>query len=208
MKICATLAVTFVQGSAYITYLNTYFGNAIVLNMFMFSVSTLICLTAGTVFCMWLGEKITDRGIGNGISLLITVGIIANLPGAMIQEAVARFSAGGAGPVFFLLEIAIWVAIIFACVALVQAVRKIPVQYARRMMSGDDASTEGVRDYIPLKVNISGVMPIIFAQAFLFIPGTIAQALPGTIQSGNGFLGKMSDFTSWPYNIVMFLMVN
>lgn len=200
-----TLAVTFVQGSAYITYLNTYFGNAIVLPIFMFTISTIICLTAGTVFCMWLGEKITDRGIGNGISLLITVGIIAMLPGSFIQEAVSRFSAGGAGPVFFLMEVAIWIAIVFACVALVQAVRKVPVQYARRMVGATDGQGQGVRQYIPLKVNASGVMPIIFAQALMFIPSFVGQMFPNS-----SFMASIANGTfylSFGYNIAFFLLV-
>ncbi len=198
-----TILVTFVQGSAYITFLNATVPQAIVLNMFMFSVSTIICLTAGTVFCMWLGEKITDRGIGNGISLLITVGIIAMLPGSFIQETVARFQSGGAGPVFWLLEIAIWVAIVFACVALVQAVRKIPVQYAKRMVGGQQF--QGVRQYIPLKVNASGVMPIIFAQALMFIPSFVGQFFPDS-----AFMASIANGTfylSFWYNIAFFILV-
>ncbi|MCL4127420.1 UNVERIFIED_CONTAM: hypothetical protein GTU68_063292 [Idotea baltica] len=169
----------------------------------MFSVSTIICLTAGTVFCMWLGEKITDRGIGNGISLLITVGIIAMLPGSFIQEAVARFSAGGAGPVFFLLEIALWVAVVFACVAIVQAVRKIPVQYAKRMVDGQQF--QGVRQYIPIKLNASGVMPIIFAQALMFIPSFVGQLFPES-----AFMASIANGTfylSFWYNVAFFILV-
>jgi preprotein translocase subunit SecY len=151
-------------------------------------------------------KKITDRGIGNGISIIIMTGIIASLPGALVGEFNSRLDGGGTGGmIFFIIEMLILGLIVMATILLVQGTRKIPVQYAKRIVGNKQYG--GVRNYIPLKVNISGVMPIIFAQAFLFIPGTIAQALPGSIESGTGFLGKMSDFTSWPYNIVMFLMV-
>jgi preprotein translocase subunit SecY len=201
-----TVAITMVQASAYVKYLYFVSGGAILIGSGLFWVSTTIVLTAGTVFVMWLGEKITDRGIGNGISIIIMVGIIASLPGALVGEFNSRLDGGGTGGmIFFIIEMLVLGLIVMATILLVQGTRKIPVQYAKRIVGNKQYG--GVRNYIPLKVNISGVMPIIFAQAFLFIPGTIAQALPGTIQSGTGFLGKMSDFTSWPYNIVMFLMV-
>lgn len=200
-----TVAITAVQASAYVKYLTVISGGSILIPTGLFWFSTTIVLTAGTVFVMWLGEKITDRGIGNGISLLIMVGIIASLPGALIGEFNSRLDGGGTGGmIFFIIEMLILGLIVMATILLVQGTRKIPVQYAKRIVGNKQYG--GVRNYIPLKVNISGVMPIIFAQAFLFIPGTVAQAFGGP-QGATGFLGKMSDFTSWPYNIVMFLMV-
>jgi len=167
--------------------------------------STTIVINSGTVFVMWLGEKITDRGIGNLISLLIMDGFIDSLPVALVGEFNSRLDGGGTGGmIFFIIEMLILGLIVMATILLVQGTRKIPVQYAKRIVGNKQYG--GVRNYIPLKVNISGVMPIIFAQAFLFIPGTVAQAFGGP-QGATGFLGKMSDFTSWPYNIVMFLMV-
>ncbi len=200
-----TVAITAVQASAYVKYLTVISGGHILIPTGLFWLSTTIVLTAGTIFVMWLGEKITDRGIGNGISLLIMVGIIASLPGALVGEFNSRLDGGGTGGmIFFIIEMLILGLIVMATILLVQGTRKIPVQYAKRIVGNKQYG--GVRNYIPLKVNISGVMPIIFAQAFLFIPGTIAQAVGGP-QGATGFLGKMSDFTSWPYNIVMFLMV-
>lgn len=201
-----TVAITAVQASAYVKYLYFISGDQILISSsVLFWLSTTIVLTAGTIFVMWLGEKITDRGIGNGISLLIMVGIIASLPGALFSEIQSKAAGSGAGGLIFLVvELLILGLIVMATILLVQGTRKIPVQYAKRIVGNKQYG--GVRNYIPLKVNISGVMPIIFAQAFLFIPPTIAQAVNGG-QATTGFLGKMSDFTSWPYNIVMFVMV-
>ena len=198
-----TVVITAVQASAYVQYLRFMSGGDILINPTLFWASTTIVLTAGTIFVMWLGEKITDRGIGNGISLLITVGIIATLPGALFGEFTLKTGGGATGGLIsFIIEMLILAIIVTATILLVQGTRKIPVQYAKRIVGNRQYG--GVRNYIPLKVNISGVMPIIFAQAFLFIPGTIAQALPN---SNSGFLAKFSDFTSVPYNILMFLMI-
>ncbi|MEZ5001938.1 MAG: preprotein translocase subunit SecY [Chitinophagales bacterium] len=200
-----TVVITAVQASAYVKFLSFISGGDILINPTLFWVSTTVILTAGTVFCMWLGEKITDRGIGNGISLLIMAGIIATLPGALVAEFNGRLLGGGTGGmIFFIIEMLILGLIVMATILLVQGTRKIPVQYAKRIVGNKQYG--GVRNYIPLKVNISGVMPIIFAQAFLFIPGTIAQAMPSRLEGG-GLLAQFSDFTSWPYNILMFLMV-
>lgn len=138
--------------------------------------STLILVT-GCVFAMWLGEKITDKGIGNGISILIMVGIIANLPQSFVQEVVSRVSENNGGWMLILIELVIWFVIILLSVLLVMAVRQIPVQYARRTASGGyEKNVFGSRQYIPLKLNASGVMPIIFAQAIMFVPGLIGGA--------------------------------
>lgn len=195
-----TLAVTGVQSLAYITYINSIAPGAVIISPLLFSISTVIVLTAGTVFCMWLGEKITDRGIGNGISLLITIGIIAQLPFAFVAEIGAKISSN---PIFLIVEMALLVAIVVACILLVQGTRKIPVQYAKRIVGNRQYG--GVRQYIPLKVNASGVMPIIFAQALMFIPTFVAQYFPDSefmqsIQSG-GY------YTSFWYNASFFLLV-
>lgn len=199
-----TIVVTGVQSIGYVTFLSSIAGNSIVINPVLFTVSTVVVLTAGTIFCMWLGEKITDGGIGNGISLLITIGIIARLPFALVAEFGSKIGDGaGGGLVFFVVEIAILVAIVLATVALVQAVRKIPVQYAKRIVGNRQYG--GARQYIPLRVNASGVMPIIFAQALMFVPSFVAQFFPDSafmqsIQSGNFY-------TSFWYNASFFILV-
>ena len=141
-----------------------------------FIVPAVLILVTGTIFAMWLGEKITDKGIGNGISLLIMVGIIARLPRAFLSETASRLTGTG-GPLLILFEIILWFVIILLCIYLIKAVRQIPVQYARRTADGGVANEKnifGARQYIPLKLNAAGVMPIIFAQALMFIPATVA----------------------------------
>ncbi len=198
-----TIVVTAVQALGYVTFLNSIAGGAIVISPVLFTLSTVIVLTAGTIFCMWLGEKITDKGIGNGISLLITVGIIARLPFSFIAELNAKFAGGGGGLVFFVVEIAILIAIIMATIMLVQAVRKIPVQYARRISGNRQMG--GSRQYIPLKLNASGVMPIIFAQALMFIPSFVAQFFPESAFMQSITSGAF--YTSFWYNFSFFILV-
>lgn len=173
-----TILLTLVQGPGYIYNLyKTLPSEAFLLgfNSFSFLFTSVIVLTTGTIFAMWLGEKITDKGIGNGISLLIMVGIIARLPQSFIQEFSSRVVENNGGPMLLVFEIIIWLLIIVATILLVMAVRKIQVQYARRTVSGDyEKSMLGSRQYIPLKLNASGVMPIIFAQAIMFIPASVA----------------------------------
>ena len=166
-----TIAITLIQGPGYITNLfNILPPEAFVMGSNVtFIVSSVIILTTGCVFAMWLGEKITDKGIGNGISLLIMVGIIARLPQSFIQEWISRVSESNGGLIMILIELVIWFVIILLSVLLVMAVRQIPVQYARRTASGSyERNVFGSRQYIPLKLNASGVMPIIFAQAIMF----------------------------------------
>ncbi len=140
-----------------------------------FMVTSTLILVTGTIFAMWLGEKITDKGIGNGISILIMVGIIATLPQSFVQEFVSRVVESNGGMIMILIELVVWFVIILACVMLVLAVRKIPVQYARRTASGEyERNIFGARQFIPLKLNASGVMPIIFAQAIMFVPSAVA----------------------------------
>ncbi|KQC32947.1 MULTISPECIES: preprotein translocase subunit SecY [Nonlabens] len=163
-----------------------------------------IILVTGCVFAMWLGEKITDKGIGNGISLLIMVGIIATLPQAFAQEFVSRFEGVG-GPFVIIIEIVIWLLVIMACIMLVMAVRKIPVQYARRTASGGyEKNVFGSRQYIPLKLNASGVMPIIFAQALMFVPQALGQLESDWATSVATAFGDIFGF--W-YNLVFALLI-
>ncbi|SCY21478.1 protein translocase subunit secY/sec61 alpha [Nonlabens sp. Hel1_33_55] len=163
-----------------------------------------IILVTGCVFAMWLGEKITDKGIGNGISLLIMVGIIATLPQAFAQEFVSRWEGVG-GPFVIIIEIVIWLLVILACIMLVMAVRKIPVQYARRTASGGyEKNVFGSRQYIPLKLNASGVMPIIFAQALMFVPQALGQLESDWATSVATAFGDIFGF--W-YNLVFAVLI-
>lgn len=203
-----TIAITLVQGPGYIFNLyNILPADAFLLgNDVTFIASAVIILTTGCIFAMWLGEKITDRGIGNGISLLIMVGIIATLPQSFVQEFASRVFESNGGLIFILIELVIWFVIILLCVLLVMAVRQIPVQYARRTASGGyEKNTVGSRQYIPLKLNASGVMPIIFAQAIMFVPAAVA----GLSQSdaAQTFTVAFSDIFGFWYNLVFFLLV-
>lgn len=164
--------------------------------------TTTIILTSGTLFVMWLGERITDRGVGNGISLLIMIGIIAGLPGAFFQELLAANGPEGKGFLFLLIELVALLVVIGATVALVQAVRRVPIQFPKRQV-GNRQYSEGARQYIPLKVNSAGVMPIIFAQAIMFVPLYIAQYS----DTQTGFIVELANFAGFWYNMIFFIMV-
>ena len=198
-----TIVITIFQGPAYITAITTSFGlpeEAFLVGGATFFFSSMILLTAGTVFAMWLGERITDKGVGNGISLLITVGIIANLPGAFVQELVSKTTNAGAGGVMMILiEVIVWFIVILLSVLLVTAVRKIAVQYARRTVVGAVKDVAGARQYIPLKLNASGVMPIIFAQAIMFLPLALGRRFP--------LLSGLTDPNGYQYNILFALLI-
>ena len=174
-----TIAICIVQAPVYLYGINRLGvpDSAFLLGKGLsFIVPAVLILVTGTIFAMWLGEKITDKGIGNGISLLIMVGIIARLPRAFLSETASRLTGTG-GPLLILIEIILWFVIILLCIYLIKAVRRIPVQYARRTADGGVANEKnifGARQYIPLKLNAAGVMPIIFAQALMFIPATVA----------------------------------
>ncbi|MDN3549663.1 preprotein translocase subunit SecY [Mucilaginibacter aquaedulcis] len=168
----------------------------------IFTVLTTMVLTAGTLFVMWLGEKITDKGIGNGISLIIMVGIIAQLPGAFITEFQSRTSGAG-GLVTFVVEIVALIGVVMFTILIVQGTRKIAVQYAKRIVGNKQYG--GVRQYIPLKVNAAGVMPIIFAQALMFIPQTVQQFFPAA--ASNGVLIALSNYNSWEHNLLFGLLI-
>ncbi|MBO5539666.1 MAG: preprotein translocase subunit SecY [Muribaculaceae bacterium] len=204
-----TVAILLVQAPAYLVNLqyqvNAAGGHAHIGGWMMFYLS--IVLTAGAMFIMWLGEKITDKGIGNGISMIILVGIIARFPGAIMQEFTSRLSTAQGGLVMFLVEIIILFAVTAGAVMLTQGTRKVPVQYAKRIVGNKQYG--GARQYIPLKVNAANVMPIIFAQALMFIPITLAGF--GTHAQEGGVLGWIStnfgDMNGVWYNVIYFLMI-
>lgn len=170
----------------------------------LFYFSSILLLTTGTVFAMWLGEKITDKGIGNGISLLIMIGIIAIFPASFMQEATSRINQSNGGLIMILLEIVIWFVVIFASVLLVTAVRKIQVQYARRTVAGTVKDVAGARQYIPLKLNSAGVMPIIFAQALMFVPGLLQNSDNNIMKS---FGVAFSDIFGFWYNLLFAVLI-
>jgi preprotein translocase subunit SecY len=169
----------------------------------LFSISSIIVLTSGTLFCMWMGEKITDRGIGNGISLLIMVGIISRFPGAIIKEAMARDINGA---LIFILELFVLFFVVMGVVMITQAVRQIPIQYAKQIVGNKVYG--GQRQYLPIKVNSAGVMPIIFAQSLMLIPAFFTNMISN---SGNEWLIRIgyafSDYTSWQYSTMFALLI-
>ncbi len=197
-----TVAITAAQASGYVIYLKSGLGAVVIVSQQLFWLSSVMLLTAGTVFIMWMGERITDRGIGNGISLMIMVGIIAELPFALISEFESRINEGG-GLVAFLMEIAAIMAAAALVIVLVQGTRKIPVQYAKRVVG--NKLYGGVRQYIPLKVNAAGVMPIIFAQAIMFIPATVAQFFPDS-EAMQGAVAFTNPASFW-YNFVNSILI-
>lgn len=200
-----TVAVTLFQSIAYITYLKSQSGPAIAINNTLFMVSTVVILTAGSLFVMYLGEKITDRGVGNGISILIMIGILARLPSALGLEAVTKFKTDKI--LFFLIELAVFFAVILGLVMLNEGVRRVPLNYARRIV-GTNAAREigGSRNFIPLKVIAAGVMPIIFAQALMFIPAMIAGFAAGK-EAPPAWVQDLSDNTSFWYNLIYAVLV-
>lgn len=167
----------------------------------IFTISSMFVLTASTMFIVWLGEKITDKGIGNGISMIIMVGIIAQLPFGLLSEFNSRMGAQG-GLISFIVELAALFLVVMFTILIVQGVRKIPVQYAKKIVGAKQYG--GVRQYIPLKVNAAGVMPIIFAQAIMFIPTTMSSFFP-SLQSS--FMASFSDYTSLTYNLTFAFMI-
>jgi len=203
-----TIAVTLIQGPSYVYNLYNQLPKSAFLieQTWLFVTISVIILSAGTIFAMWLGEKITDKGIGNGISLLIMVGIIARMPSAFLQEFTQRVTNQNGGPMVLLFEIVVWLLVIAASVMLVRAYRPVPVQYARRAVGGGyEKNIFGARQYLPLKLNAAGVMPIIFAQAMMFFPGMLASL------SDSDFANNMKAifsnmFSPW-YNVVFAIMI-
>ena len=195
-----TIVVLAIQGPAYVANLfhNLPSSAFIYGHSFWFVVYATIILIAGTMFIMWLGEKITDKGIGNGISLIIMIGIVARLPHALLAEVNARFQTSDGSAIMIILELVLLFLVFMATIALVQAVRKVPVQYAKRIIGNKQYG--GVRQYIPLKMNAANVMPIIFAQALMFIPMLFTKIAPG-------FAGAYADMRGFWYNITLAVLV-
>ena len=193
-----TVIILIPQASAYLANLNAQLPDtAFAMTGIWFTIPSIVILTAGSMFVLWLGERITDKGIGNGISLIIMIGIIARLPSAILQEFGSRINQQGGGLVMFLIEFVILFVVFMASILLVQGTRRIPVQYAKRIVGNKQYG--GVRQYIPLKVNAAGVMPIIFAQAIMMVPITIV----GVANSENlrGVAAALSDITGFWYNL-------
>lgn len=194
-----TIFITLAQSSA---YLSTLPAEAILVDRTFFTLSSMVILTSGTMFCMWLGEKITDKGIGNGISMLIMIGIISRFPGSIYFEAASK---GMSGALLFIIEIVVLFFVVMGVVMLTQAVRRIPVQYAKQVVGNKVYG--GQRQYIPLKVNASGVMPIIFAQSLMFLPAMLAGLWADTNDTAAFIGATFSDFTTWQYNVVFGLLI-
>ena len=200
-----TVAILLFQGPSYLVNLSVQMaqaGQAVAVGFNWFTISSTILLCAGSMFVMWLGERITDRGIGNGISFIILIGIIARFPAALVQEFSSRLNEGG-GLMLFILEIIILLFVFAFAILLVQGTRRIPVQYAKRMVGNKQYG--GVRQYIPLKVNSANVMPIIFAQAIMFIP--IALAGFSTSESASAFTRAFMNNDGFWYNAVFALLI-
>jgi preprotein translocase subunit SecY len=199
-----TVGILLLQGPTYVASLYAQLPEgAFVMGGGLFKVSSVIIITTGTMFVMWLGEKITDKGIGNGISLLIMIGIIANFPFAIVAEFGKRLESQGGGPVAFLIEIVILFFIFMVSILLVQGTRRIPVQYAKRIVGNKQYG--GVRQYIPLKVNAAGVMPIIFAQAIMMLPMMFAGF--ANTENMSGFVSTFSNFEGFWYNFTFGVMI-
>ena len=198
-----TVIVTAFQAGAYIAYLNSpgYVEAIIPAFKAYFAFSTIVILTAGTLFVMWLAERIQDKGLGNGTSIIIMVGILARLPQSLLQEFYTKQEKGGGGLLIFLIEIAVLVAIIMGLIILVQGVRKIPVNYAKQIIGNKQFG--GARQFLPVKVNSAGVMPIIFAQAIMFLPTLVSFIL----DSAKGIVSIFNDHSNFWYMLVYSIMV-
>ncbi len=194
-----TVLILIIQAPTYLTQIPEA---ARVLPGIFFNLSSIIILTTGTMFVMWLGERITDKGVGNGISLLIMIGIIARMPFALFGEFAARMDKAGGGLVAFLLEIVFLFLVFVVSILLVQGTRRIPVQYAKRIVGNKQYG--GVRQYIPIKVNAAGVMPIIFAQAIMFLPLSFARYGGEGV---SGFVSIFTNFSGFGYNFIFGLLI-
>ena len=195
-----TVAITAVQAVGYVR--TQVPENAIMIDHTMFYILAGFVLTAGTLFVMWLGEKITDKGLGNGTSIIIMVGIIARLPIAIQQEVSSKIAGNNGGLIMIFLEIVALFAVVMFTILIVQGVRKVPVQYAKRIVGNKQVG--GVRQYIPLKVNAAGVMPIIFAQALMFIPNALIGVFPKLTDS---WLHSYTDITSLTYSLTFAFLI-
>lgn len=195
-----TIFVTIAQSVSYLQ--TTISTDALLISRGAFTISSVFILTAGTIFCMWLGERITDRGIGNGTSMLIMIGIVSRFPKAIVQEGASR---GTGGLLIFVAEIvALFIVVMFA-VALTQAVRRVPIQYAKQVVGNKVMG--GQRQYLPLKLNTSGVMPIIFAQALMFIPSLVAGLFAEKSDVASSIATTFNDYTTWQYNVLFATLI-
>lgn len=208
-----TVGVCLVQAPSYLTLITTQFiphaqfqsAYFVSPESMMFWLPSIIILIGGSVFAMWLGEKITDKGIGNGISILIMVGILAGLPQAFVQEYATQTGKGGAGTIMILVEVLFWMIVILLGILISVAVRKVPIQYVSRAQARGGANRnlmQGARQWIPLKVNAAGVMPIIFAQALMFVPGLLTK-----FDEQNTFFAGFKNPFSWQYNVLFALLI-
>jgi preprotein translocase subunit SecY len=202
-----TVAITLVQAGSYLSLVRSIPGGVdpnVPPGVFWFS--GIVILTAGTIFCMWLGERITDKGVGNGTSLIIQAGILARLPQAFVFEFQTMANANKL-PIF-LLELALYFTIVMLTILVIQGIRKIPIQYAKRMVGREGTAMPQAsgRDYLPLKLNSANVMPIIFAQALMFIPATVYSYIKGADAGGNQ-LNMLTDIYSFGYNVIFFLLI-
>ncbi len=202
-----TIGIICIQGPAYMAAVHSQIPAAafVAVNQlgwsnFMFNIVSTIILMAGSMFVMWLGERITDRGIGNGISLIIMIGIVARLPYALLAEFSDKLSANNGGLLLLIVELLVWFFVIIAAIALVQAVRRVPVQYAKRIVGNRQYG--GVRQYIPLKINAAGVMPIIFAQALMLFPLIFSRW-----DATRGLAATLGDYTGFWYNFIFFILI-
>ena len=202
-----TVAIICIQGPAYMAAVHSQIPAAafVAVNQlgwsnFMFNLVSTVILMAGSMFVMWLGERITDRGIGNGISLIIMIGIVARLPYALFAEIGEKLSINNGGLLLIIVELLIWFFVIIAAIALVQAVRRVPVQYAKRVVGNRQYG--GVRQYIPLKINAAGVMPIIFAQALMLFPLIFSRW-----DATRGLAATLSNYTGFWYNFIFFILI-
>jgi len=195
----------FVTAAQAFTYLQvTIPSEAIMVDPWFFRLYGVAILIGGTMLCMWLGEKITDKGIGNGISMLIMIGIVSRFPASILQEAGSR---GMSGALMFIIEIIALFFVVMGAIMVTQAVRRIPVQYAKQVVGSKATAVGGERQYIPLKLNASGVMPIIFAQALMFIPGLVAQSFAEKSEFASSVASAFGDFTTWQYNVLFAFLI-
>jgi len=195
----------FVTAAQAFTYLQvTIPTEAIMVDPWFFRLYGVAILIGGTMLCMWLGEKITDKGIGNGISMLIMIGIVSRFPASILQEAGSR---GMSGALMFIIEIIALFFVVMGAIMVTQAVRRIPVQYAKQVVGSKATAVGGERQYIPLKLNASGVMPIIFAQALMFIPGLVAQSFAEKSEFASSVASAFGDFTTWQYNLLFAFLI-
>ena len=202
-----TIVIIAIQGPAYLATVHSQIPAAAFVavnnlgwSSFVFNLVATVILMTGSMFVMWLGERITDRGIGNGISLIIMIGIVARLPYALIAEFSEKLSVNNGGLILLLVELIVWLFVIAAAIALVQAVRRVPIQYAKRVIGNRQYG--GVRQYLPMKINAAGVMPIIFAQALMLFPMIFSRW-----DATRGIAATFSDYTGVWYNIVFFILI-